>query len=119
MVACGEEPHPGTPPSLDWWWSGGMVGGGWYMCSHVESNVASFSPGFSKHCVRYCNRLNCGATFRFLLNNSNHKLEVLSFHVVFTVKLYTLFGLPPYHSHPSHSARGSQGIGQETRQHVE
>ena len=19
MVACGEEPHPGTPPSLDWW----------------------------------------------------------------------------------------------------
>lgn len=65
------------------------------MCSHVESNVASFSPGFSKHCVvGYCNCLNCGATFRFLLNNSNHKLEVLSFHVVFTVKLYALFGLP-------------------------
>ena len=30
---------------------GGWWVGGWYMCSHVESNVASFSPGFSKHCV--------------------------------------------------------------------
>ena len=48
VVACGEGPHPGTPPSLDWWWRMGE----WYMCLHVECNVASFAPGFSKHCVR-------------------------------------------------------------------
>ena len=58
----------------------------------------------------YHNCLNCRATFRFLLNNSNDKLEVLSFHVVFTVKLYTVFGLSPYHSHPSHSAREARAL---------